>query len=85
MVPDSLVACSEKPGGVGALKDISSMGKYSGHGKPPPNEIRPGVFKYWAAPLRLEGWRERLSRVNLSEMVSLFHRKRQVPTHNPTV
>lgn len=33
---------------------MSWNGKYSGHGRPPPREIMPGLLRYFAAPLREE-------------------------------
>jgi hypothetical protein len=61
--PDSLVACSEKFGGVGTLNVTSSIGKYSAHGSPPPRDISPGLCRYAAAAFKLEGFLALLSSV----------------------
>ena len=45
------VLSSNEPG-TGTLTLNSSNGKYSLDGKPPPREMRPGVFRYWAAPFK---------------------------------
>lgn len=48
----------------------SSIGKYSEHGKPPPREIMPGIFRYFAAPFKLEGFLALLSRLRKSRTLS---------------
>jgi hypothetical protein len=62
-VPLSAVSFSLNPGGEGTLILNSSIGKFSAHGKPPPSDINPGVLKYFAAPFRLDGILDLLSRL----------------------
>jgi len=61
VMPFSLVSVSEKCPTCGTLKDISSNGKYSDDGRPPPSDMRPGLLKYFAAALIEEGFRFALS------------------------
>jgi hypothetical protein len=70
-VPVSFVSRSENWGGVGTLMDNSSMGKYSGHGRPPPREMRPGFLRNLAALFKVEGFLDLLSRLRRSEGVSV--------------
>jgi hypothetical protein len=65
-VPDVLVASSEKFGGTGILMESSSIGKFSGHGRPPPSEIKPGCFRYLAAALSVDGLRALASVLRMS-------------------
>jgi hypothetical protein len=55
--PDRRVSASEKCGGVGIWSVREEMGKYSGQGRPPPREMRPGVLRCLAACLRAQGAR----------------------------
>ncbi len=58
--------CSEKSGGVGMCRVREERGKYSGQGRPPPREMRPGVLRCLAACLREQGRRRRDSCVRWS-------------------
>ena len=60
------VVCSEKLGGVGICRVREETGKYSGQGRPPPREMRPGVLRCLAACLREQGRRRRDSWVRWS-------------------
>ena len=61
VMPFSRVSFSEKWPTRGTFQDISSNGKFSDDGRPPPSDMRPGLLKYFAAALMEEGFRFALS------------------------
>lgn len=67
-MPLVLVSRSEKWGAVGTFTDISSIGKFSARGIPPPREMRPGFLRWTAACLRAEGCLDLLSTLRRSGM-----------------
>ena len=70
--------CSEKSGGVGMCRVREERGKYSGQGRPPPREMRPGVLRCLAACLREQGRRRRDSCVRWSVLRGQLVREREV-------
>ncbi len=60
------VVWEEKSEGVGICRVKEERGKYSGQGRPPPREMRPGVLRCLAACLREQGRRRRDSWVRWS-------------------
>lgn len=65
---------------------MSWNGKYSAHGRPPPNEMRPGLERYLAAPLSEELPRDldsALRRSGVSQYMFMCQRQRMIYESSP--